>query len=214
MYNIPILDQTQRPVTQLKNDRLKEFQSVYRLNLNDGLIKPLSYYNPSGVPVASFTRTGLNNIPMTQSRKYLFSNNENPDEDEQYTDEERLQYLQKVYDRQPKLSETEEQIQPYENLTYSPELRQALVNESIRQNSNVFFTESQDFVKEYQDSVNNAFKENNLYTPSSNDTSLLAGLLTEQNKLQKMNNMLLREAAGLESKKIERYKNKMNRIIE
>lgn len=212
MYNIPILDQTQSPITQLSNNRLREFNNIYRLNLNDGLIKPLAYDNPFGVPVATFTRTGLNNIPMSQARRYLFSNNYDNTEEAQYTDEECMQYLQKLYNKLPNLTEKELQIQPYENLSYSPQFRQKLLEESIKNNSNVFFTESQDFVKEYQDSLNNAFKETNLFSVTSNDTQQLSTLLKEQNELQKLNNMLLQQAVGLENKKKERYINKMNRI--
>jgi hypothetical protein len=212
MYNIPILDQSQGSITELKNNRLKEFNNIYRLNLNDGLIKPLSYYNPSGVPIATFTRTGLNNIPMSQARRDIFSNNHDPEEEQQYTNEEQMQYLQKIYNSQPNLSETEKQIQPYENSPFSPELREALIKSSIEENSNAFFLQSQDFVKEYQDSINNSQKEANLFAPSSNDTATLSGLLIEQNKLQQLNNMLLKETLGLENKKIERYKNKMNKI--
>ena len=213
MYNIPILDQSQGSITELKNNRLKEFNNIYRLNLNDGLIKPLSYYNPTGVPIASFTRTGLNNIPMSQARRDIFNNNYDSGEEQQYTDEEMMQYLQKIYNLQPNLTETEKQIQPYENSPYSPALRQTLINASIEENSNAFFLQSQDFVKEYQDSINNAQKEANLFAPSSNDTSTLSGLLIEQNKLQQLNNMLLKESLGIENKKIERYKNKMNKMI-
>jgi hypothetical protein len=212
MYNIPILDQNQTSIIKLNGNKLNEFNNIYRLNLNDGLIKPLSYYNPTGVPVASYTKAGLNNIPMSKARQYLFSNNYDPSEEEQYTDEEMMQFLQNAYNAQPKLTEIEKQIQPYENLTYSPEFRQLLINDSIKKNSNSFFLESQDFVKEYQDSINNSLKEANLFSAGSNDTNILSGLLTEQNKLQQINNMLLREITGIENKKIERYKNKMNRI--
>jgi len=212
MYNIPILDQSQGSITELKNNRLKEFNSIYSLSLNDGLIKPLSYYNPTGVPIASFTRTGLNNIPMSQARRDIFSNNYDPEEEQQYTNEEQLQYLQKIYNLQPNLTETERQIQPYENLPFSPQLRQTLINASIEENSNAFFLQSQDFVKEYQDSINNSLKEVNLFSGGSNDTNILSNLLIEQNKLQQINNMLLKETLGIENKKIERYKNKMNRM--
>lgn len=212
MYSIPILDQSIRPVSQLKNARLQEFNNMYKLSLNEGLIKPLMYSNPSGVPTATFTRTGLNNIPMSQARKYLFSNNYDSTDDAQYTDEERLQQLQNSFNKLPPLSELEKQIQPYENTPFSPMLRQQLVQESIKNNSNIYFEESQDFVKEYQTSLNNQNKELNLFSVASNDTQSLQSLLTEQNKLQFLNNMLIQKALGIENKKKERYINKMNRI--
>ena len=137
MYNIPILDQTQSVITDLQNPRLREFNNIYRLGLNDELMKPVSYYNPVGVPVVSINQAGMENLSMPSVRKYLFENNKDPSEELQYTDAERLQYIQNVYNIQPALSEKEKQIAPYLNLPYPPEFRDELVKESIKQNSNV-----------------------------------------------------------------------------
>lgn len=209
MYNIPILDQVNTPITDLQNPRLREFNNIYRLNLNDEMLKPLSYYNPTGVPIVSINQAGMENLSMPSVRQYLFENNKDPSEELQYTDAERLQYIQNVYNIQPKLSEKEKQIAPYLNLPYPPEFRDELVKESIRQNSNVYFLQSQDFVKEYQDSVNNMTNEANLYEPSSNSTQILGGLLNQQIKLQNVNNMLLAKANELDENKSKRYLNKM-----
>lgn len=209
MYNIPILDQVNTPITDLQNPRLREFNNIYRLNLNDEMLKPLSYYNPTGVPVVSINQAGMENLSMPSVRQYLFENNKDPSEELQYTDAERLQYIQNVYNIQPKLSEKEKQIAPYLNLPYPPEFRDELVKESIKQNSNVYFLQSQDFVKEYQDSVNNMTNEANLYEPSSNSTQILGGLLNQQIKLQNVNNMLLAKANELDENKSKRYLNKM-----
>jgi hypothetical protein len=209
MFNIPILDQTQTNILDLQNPRLREFNNIYKLNLNDEMIKPLAYYNPSGVPVVSINVAGSENLPMSSVRKYLYENNKDPSEELQYTDAERLQYIQNVYNIQPELSEKEKQIAPYLNLPYPPEFRDELVKESIRQNSNVYFLQSQDFVKEYQESVNNMTNEANLYEPTSNSTQVLGGLLAEQIKLQNVNNMLLQQANKLDEEKSKRYLNKM-----
>jgi hypothetical protein len=209
MFNIPILDQTQTTILDLQNPRLREFNNIYKLNLNDEMIKPLAYYNPSGVPVVSINVAGSENLPMSSVRKYLYENNKDPSEELQYTDAERLQYIQNVYNIQPELSEKEKQIAPYLNLPYPPEFRDELVKESIRQNSNVYFLQSQDFVKEYQESVNNMTNEANLYEPTSNSTQVLGGLLAEQIKLQNVNNMLLQQANKLDEDKSKRYLNKM-----
>jgi hypothetical protein len=209
MFNIPILDQTQTTILDLQNPRLREFNNIYKLNLNDEMIKPLAYYNPSGVPVVSINVAGSENLPMSSVRKYLYENNKDPSEELQYTDAERLQYIQNVYNIQPELSEKEKQIAPYLNLPYPPEFRDELVKESIRQNSNVYFLQSQDFVKEYQESINNMTNEANLYEPTSNSTQVLGGLLAEQIKLQNVNNMLLQQANKLDEDKSKRYLNKM-----
>lgn len=209
MYNIPILDQVNTPITDLQNPRLREFNNIYRLNLNDEMLKPLSYYMPNGVPVVSINKAGMENLSMPSVRQYLFENNKDPSEELQYTDAERLQYIQNVFNIQPNLSEKEKQIAPYLNLPYPPEFRDELVKESIKQNSNVYFLQSQDFVKEYQESVNNMTNEANMYEPSSNSTQVLGGLLNQQIKLQNVNNMLLAKANEIDENKSKRYLNKM-----
>ena len=209
MYNIPILDQVNTPITDLQNPRLREFNNIYRLNLNDEMLKPLSYYMPNGVPIVSINQAGMENLSMPSVRQYLFENNKDPSEELQYTDAERLQYIQNVYNIQPNLSEKEKQIAPYLNLPYPPEFRDELVKESIKQNSNVYFLQSQDFVKEYQESVNNMTNEANMYEPSSNSTQILGGLLNQQIKLQNVNNMLLAKANEIDENKSKRYLNKM-----
>jgi hypothetical protein len=209
MYNIPILDHTQSVITDLQNPRLREFNNIYRLGLNDELLNPVSYYNPVGVPVVSINQAGMENLSMPSVRKFLFENNKDPSEELQYTDAERLQYIQNVYNIQPALSEKEKQIAPYLNLPYPPEFRDELVKESIKQNSNVYFLQSQDFVKEYQDSINNMTAEANMYEPSNNSNQVLSSLLSEQNKLQNINNMLQAKGNQLDASKNKRYIKKM-----
>lgn len=213
MYNIPILDKSLSSITMMgnqQNNRLREFNNIYRVNLNDELIKPLSYFNPNGIPVSTINVTGMENVPMDSVRKYLYNNNADPSEEQQFTDAERLQYVQNVFNVQPPLSQKEKQIAPYLNLPYSPEFRDELVQESIKQNTNVYFTEAQDFVTEYQQSVNNMTNEENMYEPSSNSTVVLSNLLKDQIKLQTVNNMLLEKQMKSYTNKSNRYKNKMN----
>jgi len=212
MYNIPILDKSLSSITMMgaqQNNRLREFNNIYRVNLNDELIKPLSYYNPVGVPISTINVTGMENVPMDSVRKYLYNNNADPSEEQQFTDAERLQYVQNVFNIQPPLSQKEKQIAPYLNLPYSPEFRDELVQESIKQNTNVYFTEAQDFVAEYQQSVNNMTNEENMYEPSSNSTVVLSNLLKDQIKLQTVNNMLLEKQMKDYTGKSNRYKTKM-----
>lgn len=209
MYNIPILDQTQAVITDLQNPRLREFNNLYRLGMNDELLKPISYYNPVGVPVVTINQAGMDNLSMPSVRKYLFENNKDPSEELQYTDAERLQYIQNVYNIQPELSEKEKQIAPYLNLPYPPEFRDELVKESIKQKSNIYFLQSQDFVTEYQDSINNMTAEANMYEPSNNSNQVLTGLLSEQIKLQNINNMLQAKGNQIDSNKNKKYINKL-----
>lgn len=209
MYNVPILDKSQTVITDLQNPRLREFNNLYRLGLNDELLNPVSYYNPVGVPIVTINKAGMENLSMPSVRKYLFENNKDPSEELQYTDAERLQYIQNVFNIQPELSEKEKQIAPYINLPYPPEFRDELVKESIKQNSNVYFLHSQDFVTEYQDSINNMTAEANMYEPSNNSNQVLSSLLTEQIKLQNINNMLQAKGNQIDIDKNKKYIKKM-----
>jgi hypothetical protein len=209
MYSIPILDKTVNPITELNNRRLREFNNIYKINLNDGLTKPLSYDNPTGVPIGAYSTVGLNNNPMNKIRQYLYSNNADPSEEQHTTYSEDLQYITDLYNNLPPLSDTEKQIDPYLRTPYSPAFRDELLKQNMNSKTNVDFNVSQDFVKEYQDSINNMHKEANMYSPTSNDTSSLAGLLKQQIRLQEVNNMLLQKQMGEDEKKMNRYKTKM-----
>lgn len=213
MYKIPILDKSQNSITELlygNSNRAREFNNIYRLSLNDELIKPLAYNSNAGVPVATYSQIGLNNMSQNEMRKNIFSNNADPSEEIQQTEAETMQYIQDTFNKLPKLSEKEQQIAPYINSPYSPELRNLMLQESINQNTNTFFTESQDFVKEYQNSINNMYAEANIFAPKDNSTQVLSGLLQKQIDMQNINNMLLQKQMGYEEKKMNRYKNKMN----
>ncbi len=59
MYKFPLLDNNQNPITKLldgTNQRAREFNNIYKLNLNDEMIKPLSYNNPQGVPIGTYSK--------------------------------------------------------------------------------------------------------------------------------------------------------------
>jgi hypothetical protein len=213
MYKIPILDKSQNSITELlygNSNRAREFNNIYRLSLNDELMKPLAYSENKGVPVGTFSKIGLNNMSQNEMRKNIFSNNADPSEEMQQSEAEVMQYIQDTYNNLPKLSEKEQQIAPYINSPYSPELRNLMLQESIKQNSNTFFLESQDFVKEYQNSINSMYAEANIFAPRDNSTQVLSGLLQKQIDMQNINNMLLQKQMGYEEKKFNKYKNKMN----
>ncbi len=213
MYKFPLLDNNQNPITKLldgTNQRAREFNNIYKLNLNDEMIKPLSYNNPQGVPIGTYSKLGLDNMSLENIQKNIFSNNFDPTEEVQTTMDLNQQYLQDVYNNQPPLSEKEQQIAPYLNTPYSPELRDLMVKQSIQANTNNFFLESQDFVKEYQDSINNMYAEANLFDPKDNSTATISKLLNKQIQLQNINNMLLEKQTNLENAKNIRFKNKMN----
>jgi hypothetical protein len=149
-------------------------------------------------------------MSQNEMRKNIFSNNADPSEEIQQSEAEVMQYIQDTYNKLPPLSEKEQQIAPYINSPYSPELRNLMLQESIKQNSNTFFLESQDFVKEYQNSINNMYAEANMFAPRDNSTQVLSGLLQKQIELQNLNNMLLQKQMGFEEQKFNKYKNKMN----
>ena len=150
MYKFSLLDNNQNPITNLlygSNQRAQEFNNIYRLNLNDEMIKPLSYNNPQGVPIGTYSKLGLDNMSLENVQKNIFSNNSDLSEEMQISQALNQQYLQEVYNSQPPLSEKEQQIAPYLNTPYSPELRDLMLKQSIQAKTNTFFLESQDFVK-------------------------------------------------------------------
>ena len=89
----------------------------------------------------------------------LFKNNYNTTEDQKTTEDQYKQYVnnQKVLE-QP-ISEQEAEIDMYSNTRLDPRLRNEMVMEAVKSKSNIFNTESQDFVTEVRDSLAYYLKE-------------------------------------------------------
>jgi hypothetical protein len=153
MYSVPII-----PASILNNS---EFSKVYNLELNNGMMDP--------VLKATNHFTGDNRtIYYTdghEKQMELFKNNYNTQEDQKTTEDQYKQYVnnQKVLE-QP-ISEQEAEIDMYSNTRLDPRLRNEMVMEAVKAKSNIFNTESQDFVEEVRDSYAYYLGEENLYRP-------------------------------------------------
>jgi len=153
MYSVPII-----PASILNNS---EFSKVYNLELNNGMFDP--------VLKATNHFTGDNRTVYYtdghEKQMDLFKNNYNTKEDQKTTEDQYKQYVnnQKVLE-QP-ISPQEAEIDMYSNTRLDPRLRNEMVMEAVKAKSNIFNTESQDFVEEVRDSYAYYLNEENLYRP-------------------------------------------------
>ena len=153
MYSVPII-----PQSILNNS---EFSKVYNLELNNGMFDPVlkapNYFTGDNRTV--YYTDGH------EKQMELFKNNYNTQEDEKTTQDQYKQYVnnQKVLE-QP-ISEQEAEIDMYSNTRLDPRLRNEMVMEAVKSKSNIFNTESQDFVTEVRDSYAYYLGEENLYRP-------------------------------------------------
>lgn len=153
MYSVPII-----PQSILNNS---EFSKVYNLELNNGMFDPVlkapNYFTGDNRTV--YYTDGH------EKQMELFKNNYNTQEDQKTTEDQYKQYVnnQKVLE-QP-ISEQEAEIDMYSNTRLDPRLRNEMVMEAVKSKSNIFNTESQDFVEEVRNSYAYYLGEENLYRP-------------------------------------------------
>jgi hypothetical protein len=153
MYSVPII-----PQSILNNS---EFSKVYNLELNNGMFDPTLKANNyfTGDNRTVYYTDGH------EKQMELFKNNYNTQEDEKTTEDQYKQYVnnQKVLEKP--ISEQEAEIDMYSNTRLDPRLRNEMVMEAVKSKSNIFNTESQDFVEEVRDSYAYYLGEENLYRP-------------------------------------------------
>lgn len=172
MYSVPII-----PQSILNNS---EFSKVYNLELNNGMFDPVlkapNYFTGDNRTV--YYTDGH------EKQMELFKNNYNTQEDEKTTQDQYKQYVnnQKVLE-QP-ISEQEAEIDMYSNTRLDPRLRNEMVMEAVKSKSNIFNTESQDFVTEVRDSLAYYLKEENLYLPNK---SMMSNYIQQAGQAMNMN---------------------------
>jgi len=172
MYSVPII-----PQSILNNS---EFSKVYNLELNNGMFDP--------VLKANNYFTGDNRTVYYtdghEKQMELFKNNYNTQEDQKTTEDQYKQYVnnQKVLE-QP-ISPQEAEIDMYSNTRLDPRLRNEMVMEAVKSKSNIFNTESQDFVEEIKNSLAYYLKEENLYLP---DKRMMSNYIQQAGQAFNMN---------------------------
>ena len=153
MYSVPII-----PQSILNNS---EFSKVYNLELNNGMFDPT-------LKATNYFTGDNRTVYYTdghEKQMELFKNNYNTTEDQKTTEDQYKQYVnnQKVLEKP--ISEQEAEIDMYSNTRLDPRLRNEMVMEAVKSKSNIFNTESQDFVEEVRDSYAYYLGEENLYRP-------------------------------------------------
>jgi hypothetical protein len=153
MYSVPII-----PQSILNNS---EFSKVYNLELNNGMFDPVlkapNYFTGDNRTV--YYTDGH------EKQMELFKNNYNTTEDQKTTEDQYKQYVNNQKVLQQPISEQEAEIDMYSNTRLDPRLRNEMVMEAVKSKSNIFNTESQDFVEEVRDSYAYYLGEENLYRP-------------------------------------------------
>lgn len=155
MYSVPIIPQ------QILNN--SEFSKVYNLELNNGMMDPT-------IRAPNYFTGNNNTIYFTDGHEKqmdLFKNNYNTTEDQKTTRDQYNQYINNQSALEKPISEQEAEISMYTETKLDPRLRNEMVIEAVRNKSNIFNTESQDFVEEIRNSLIPYMQETNLYVPTT-----------------------------------------------
>lgn len=160
MYRLPLVNGNGKPLS-FGN----EFNILYGGEMRDGLIEPTApIMDYSGESKNLFTTLNIDGID-NQSR--LYENNDDPSEEYQLTDAQALQTILNRSSVNRPMTENEKKLQLYTDQPWDDRFREELVREAIEDRSNIFSTESQDFVNAVRQANENYFKEENLYVPRS-----------------------------------------------
>lgn len=136
-----------------------EFQILYDAQLRGDQQNPVTVerdYN-TGQKFTLYEPDGVYNQSL------IFENNDDPDEDQQYTYGQSVQRILNNSNSNRPMTKDEKINSLYTDESFDPRFRQELVNESIKNKSNIFSTMSQDFVREVQESNLNYERNENLY---------------------------------------------------
>ena len=154
MYKIPIL------YNSILQDT--EFAKMYNLDLMAGNFIPITEIknNFTGNNTTNyFTDGGIEN------QNLILQNNYNPFEEQNKTTDQARQIIENQSILQNSISQTEREINMYSDSRLDPRLRKQMLLNSIRDGTDLFSTESQDFVKEVRDSYGAFLQEEYLYRP-------------------------------------------------
>ena len=152
---LPILDSNgNRPIYG------SEFETLYNSQLRSDLQNPtiIAKDYDTGYKYTLYDGTG-----GLYKQSLIYENNDDSLEDQRYTYGQARENIMKVFEGARNLNADEKAVNLYTDNTYDPKFRQALVQESMRNGSNIFSTTSQDFVKEVQESNSSYNKNDNLY---------------------------------------------------
>lgn len=154
MYKIPILDNS------ILQDN--EFAKMYNLDLLAGNFIPITEIknNFTGNNTTIYFTDGGN-----ENQNLILQNNYNPFEEQNKTTDQARQIIENQSILQNSISQTEREINMYSDSRLDPRLRKQMLLNSIRDGTDLFSNESQDFVKEVRDSYGAFLQEEYLYRP-------------------------------------------------
>ena len=159
MYQLPILSNSGK-TAKYGND----FNLLYSNTINNGMMDssdPVEDHN-TGVLATTYDPTGI------YKQQIIFEHNDDPTEEQRYTDAQAMQYILNRTSLTRPISEQEMKMNMYSNVPLDPRFRAEMVNEAIESKSNMFGLHSQDFVKLIRKSNETYTKERNIYKlPSS-----------------------------------------------
>jgi hypothetical protein len=154
MYRLPILDDG-----VFNSD---EFQKMYNLDLTGG----------NFIPVTNLSRPVIKNnvstyfIDGNENQSLILENNYNPFEEITKTTEQTRQAIMDENVLRNSTSQTDREINMYlSHNQLDPRLRAQMMIDSLRDGTNLFSSQSEDFVKEVRDSYGNFLQEEFLYRP-------------------------------------------------
>lgn len=148
-----------------------EFVKTAELDRDRGLILPTIRDN---VDFNNFYTTEY--ISGVYNQDVILENNYNPEEELDMTDAQARAELAGDASLDRPISAEEKEVQLYTDNDLDPRLRQEVVLESQEAGSNLDFSESQDFVREIQESVKSYNDEQNLYISLVPFTQSRAGI--------------------------------------
>jgi hypothetical protein len=155
MYKIPVIQKS------IYDDG--EFQKILELNNLGGNILPVTDISAqqSNNTTNFFIDGGID------KQSLILQNNYNPFEEENKTFQQHNQNIQNEPILRKSISTLENELSMYSNMNniLDPRIRQQIENDSIENKTNLFFNESQDFVREVRDSYGAALREEFLYRP-------------------------------------------------
>ena len=154
MYRLPILDDG-----VFNSD---EFQKMYNLDLTGGNFIPAT--NLSRPVVRNNVSTYF--IDGNENQSLILENNYNPFEEISKTTEQTRQAIMDENVLRNSTSQTDREINMYlSHNQLDPRLRAQMMIDSLRDGTNLFSSQSEDFVKEVRDSYGNFLQEEFLYRP-------------------------------------------------
>jgi hypothetical protein len=154
MYQIPVIDNS-----ILQNS---EFSKMYEIDLLGGNFQPVTNIQNhfTGNNTTKFFIDG-----GSENQNLILQNNYNPFEEQTKTTEQARQIIENQSILGKSISQTEREINMYSNSRLDPRLRQQMAIDSLRDGTNLFSAQSEDFVKEVRDSYGAFLEEEFLYRP-------------------------------------------------